>query len=151
WVIVRDVLCIGPWRHEARRDPTHRRSPTDYDAERVLLRTIKCVDGTVEMHLDCEPAFDYGGLAAEWEYGGDTYHEAIARSEGMDIALRLVTDMRLGFEGPRARARTILREGDTAFVALSWSPDAELPAPTRRPTSASGARRTSGRSGCATA
>ena len=33
----------------------------------------------------------------------------------------LVTDMRLGFEGPRARARTILREGDVAFVALGWS------------------------------
>jgi GH15 family glucan-1,4-alpha-glucosidase len=29
--------------------------------------------------------------------------------------------MRLGFEGARARARTTLRDGDTAFVALSWS------------------------------
>ena len=127
WVIVRDMLCIGPWRHEAKRDPTHRRSPTDYDAERILLRTIKCVQGTVEMHLDCEPAFDYGGLAAEWEYSGETYHAALARSEGMDTSLRLVTDMRLGFEGPRARARMALREGETAFVALSWSPDVELP------------------------
>src|SRR6478609_5128001 len=88
WVIVRDVLCIGPWRHEEHRDPTHRRSPTDYDAERILLRTVKCVQGTVEMHLDCEPAFDYGGLVAEWEYSGDTYHAAVARSEGMDTALR---------------------------------------------------------------
>ena len=34
---------------------------------------------------------------------------------------RLVTDLRLGFEGPRARARTTLHEGDTAFVALGWS------------------------------
>ena len=32
--------------------------------------------------------------------------EAVARSEGMDLELRLVTDLRLGFEGPRARART---------------------------------------------
>jgi GH15 family glucan-1,4-alpha-glucosidase len=29
--------------------------------------------------------------------------------------------MRLGFEGPRARARTTLKEGENAFVALSWS------------------------------
>src|SRR5256714_4921938 len=66
WVIVRDVLLVGPWQHERERSATHRRSPTDYDAERVMLRTIKCVQGSVEMHLDCEPAFDYGGLAADW-------------------------------------------------------------------------------------
>jgi GH15 family glucan-1,4-alpha-glucosidase len=39
----------------------------------------------------------------------------------MDLKLRLVTDLRLGFEGPRARARTTLYEGDRAFVALGWS------------------------------
>jgi GH15 family glucan-1,4-alpha-glucosidase len=39
----------------------------------------------------------------------------------MDLQLRLMTDLRLGFEGPRARARTILREGDVAFAALGWS------------------------------
>jgi GH15 family glucan-1,4-alpha-glucosidase len=29
--------------------------------------------------------------------------------------------MRLGFEGPRALARTLLKEGDARFCALSWS------------------------------
>jgi GH15 family glucan-1,4-alpha-glucosidase len=29
--------------------------------------------------------------------------------------------MRLGFEGPRALARTLMKEGDTRFCALSWS------------------------------
>ena len=38
WVIVRDVLLIGPWHHEDDRSNTHRRSPTDYDADHVLLR-----------------------------------------------------------------------------------------------------------------
>jgi GH15 family glucan-1,4-alpha-glucosidase len=32
----------------------------------------------------------------------------------------------MGFEGPRATARTLMKEGDTLFVALSWS---EHPAP----------------------
>ena len=32
------------------RSHTHRRSPTDYDADHVLLRTMRCVNGTVEMH-----------------------------------------------------------------------------------------------------
>jgi GH15 family glucan-1,4-alpha-glucosidase len=126
WIIVRDVLCIGPWVHEEKRSVNHRRSPTDYDADHVLLRTVRCVQGSAEVHLDCEPAFDYGGLSADWRYGGAGYHEAIASSEGMNLELRLVTDMRLGLEGPRARARTVLREGEVAYAALGWS---ELPLP----------------------
>jgi GH15 family glucan-1,4-alpha-glucosidase len=121
WVVVRDVLCIGPWYHKTERSRTHRRSPTDYDADHVLLRTVRCVQGWAEIHLDCEPAFDYGGLAAEWSYTGPGYNEAAAGSEGMDLKLQLVTDMNLGFEGPRARARTILRQGESAFAALGWS------------------------------
>jgi GH15 family glucan-1,4-alpha-glucosidase len=121
WVIVRDALSIGPWHHQSERSHSHRRSPTDHDADHVMLRMIECVQGSAEIKLDCEPAFDYGGLAADWEYTGEGYGEAIARSEGIDLQLRLVTDLRLGFEGPRARARTTLREGDTAFVSLGWS------------------------------
>jgi GH15 family glucan-1,4-alpha-glucosidase len=121
WVIVRDALSIGPWHHEDERSESHRRSPTDHDADHVLVRLVKCVQGSAEINLDCEPAFDYGGLAAEWSYPGPGYHAASATSEGMDLALRLVSDLRLGFEGPRARARTILREGDVAFAALGWS------------------------------
>jgi alpha,alpha-trehalase len=121
WVIVRDGLAIGPWHHEDERSGSHRRSPTDHDADHVMLRLIECVQGSAEIRLECEPAFDYGGLAAEWSYTGPGYHEATARTEGMDLALTLQTDLRLGFEGPRARARTVLHEGEFAFVALGWS------------------------------
>jgi alpha,alpha-trehalase len=121
WVIVRDALSIGPWHHEDERSLSHRRSPTDHDADHVLLRVVKCVQGAVELNLDCEPAFDYGGLAAEWSYPEQGYHRAVATSEGIDVRLQLVTSLRVGFEGPRARARTIMREGDVAFAALGWS------------------------------
>ena len=60
WVIVRDVLLIGPWHHDDERSHTHRRSPTDNDADHVLLRTMRCVNGRVEMHMECEPRVDYG-------------------------------------------------------------------------------------------
>ena len=60
WIIVRDVLLIGPWHHEHERSHTHRRAPTDYDADHVLLRLVRCVNGEVQVTLDCEPAFDYG-------------------------------------------------------------------------------------------
>ena len=121
WVIVRDALTKGPWHDEEERSHTHRRAPTDWDAEHVFLRTVKCVHGQMELHLDCEPAFDYALRNASWEYAGEGYNEAEATAEGIDLKLRLSSDMRLGFEGPRARARTTLKEGENAFVALSWS------------------------------
>jgi GH15 family glucan-1,4-alpha-glucosidase len=121
WIIVRDVLLIGPWHHEHERSHTHRRSPTDYDADHVLLRMVRCVNGEVQLVLDCEPAFDYGRRRGDWTYPNDGYHEALCRCEGVDIELKLTTDMRLGFEGPRATARTLIKEGEARFAALSWS------------------------------
>ncbi len=121
WIVVRDMLLIGPWHHENERSTTHRRSPTDYDADHVLLRLVRCVNGEVQVNLDCEPVFDYGRSFATWEYAGGGYHEAVAKAEGTDIELCLTTDMNLGIEGPRATARTMMHEGDTLFCALSWS------------------------------
>ena len=122
WVIVRDVLLIGAWHHDGEEfSGTYRRSPTDYDAEHVLLRTIRCVQGEAQMVLDCEPMFDYGRTRAQWRYGEHGYQEGIATGAGIDIELRLTTDLRLGFEGSRAMARTRLKAGDTRFCALSWS------------------------------
>jgi GH15 family glucan-1,4-alpha-glucosidase len=121
WVIVRDVLLIGPWHHEKERSSTHRRSPTDYDADHVLLRTLRCVNGSVEINLDCGPVLDYGRAHVTWEYASDGYHKAVARAPGHDLELTLTTDLRLGFEGARARARTTMRDGDLAYAALSWT------------------------------
>jgi alpha,alpha-trehalase len=121
WIIVRDVLLIGPWHHEEERAFTRRRSPTDYDADHVLLRLVRCVNGQVQVNLDCEPSPDYGRSTAVWSYEGAGYHEAVAGCEGLDAGLRLTTSMRVGFEGPRATARTLMKEGQTLFVALAWS------------------------------
>jgi GH15 family glucan-1,4-alpha-glucosidase len=120
WVVVRDVLLIGPW-HEDRPSGDYRRAPTDYQAEHVLLRTARCVNGEMQVSLDCEPMFDYGRRSAHWGYGEGGYFDGIATADGVDLRLRLTTDMRLGFEGPRATARTLLKRGDTRFCALAWS------------------------------
>jgi GH15 family glucan-1,4-alpha-glucosidase len=121
WIIVRDVLLIGPWHHEHDRSHTHRRSPTDYDADHVLLRLVRCVNGEVQLTLDCEPVFDYGRRRGRWEYTGPGYHEGVCSAEDEEIELKLTTDLNLGFEGPRATARTLVKEGETRFCALSWS------------------------------
>jgi GH15 family glucan-1,4-alpha-glucosidase len=125
WIIVRDVLLMGPWHHEGDLSNTHRRAPTDYDADHVLLRTVRCVNGEVQVELDCEPMFDYGRVQPVWRYTDRGYHQGIASAEGpganTDIELTLTTDFRIGFEGSRAVARTLLKEGDTRFCALSWT------------------------------
>jgi alpha,alpha-trehalase len=126
WVIARDLLVMGPWHDQHERSRTHRRAPTDWDAEHMLLRTLRCVNGSVEMHLECEPMLDYGRTPVDWAYEGGDYHRAIATADGEDLRLGLVTDLRLGFEHGRARARTTMQEGDFAFAALCWS---DLPAP----------------------
>ncbi len=129
WIVVTDCLVMGPWRHSHPERTSHVRPPTDYDAEHTLLRLVRCVDGAVQLQMDCEPAFDYGRRRSRWRHTGLGYHQAVIRPEG-DIAaiglthdsltLTLTSDIRIGLEGPSARARTLLREGDTRFVALSW-------------------------------
>ncbi len=126
WLIVRDALVVGPWHNVDQRSHTHRRSPTDHDAEHCLLRTVKCVSGTVELSMTCEPMFDYGRDEARWEYQGDGYGELLASHDGSGVQLRITTDLRPGTERRCLKARTRMAEGDEHFVALSWSP---LPAP----------------------
>ncbi len=122
WIVVRDLLVIGPWHHlDNEISKTHKRAPTDYDADHVLLRTVRCVNGEVQTELDCEPRFDYGRKSATWAHTDRGYYQGVARAEGIDFELTLTTDLRIGFEGGRAIARTLLKEGDTRFVALSWT------------------------------
>ncbi len=121
WAVVRDVLLIGPWRHTSSRSGTHRRVPTDYDGEKVLLRTLRCLSGSIEIVLECEPAFDYGRWRGEWRHTADGYGQAEASPGDDQMAIRLTTDLNLGFEGPRAIARRRLRAGEQAFCALSWA------------------------------
>ncbi|MGY4765738.1 glycoside hydrolase family 15 protein [Kribbella sp. CWNU-51] len=123
WLIVRDALLMGPWHNVAERSVTHRRTPTDYDAEHCLLRTVKCVSGAVDLSMVCEPMFGYGRKEATWRYDGPGYAEAVADCPDLDhdVTLKLTTDLRLGLEGRTAQARTRMSQGDTAFVALSWS------------------------------
>jgi alpha,alpha-trehalase len=121
WLIVRDVLLVGPWRHDRERSRTHRRSPTDHDAEHVLLRTLRCVNGTVQVHMECDPIYDHGRVPARWQYSGDAYEDCTATFVGHDLKLRLRSDLRLGIEGSTVRTRTTMHDGDLAYVALSWS------------------------------
>jgi GH15 family glucan-1,4-alpha-glucosidase len=118
WIVVRDALTVGDW-HRNERGTTHTRPPTDYDADHLLVRTVECIQGEVPVELVCEPRFDYGRAPARWTLGGEDFDVADA-TDGT-TTFRLFTDLRLGVEGGRVRARHIVREGERRFCALSWT------------------------------
>jgi alpha,alpha-trehalase len=118
WVVVRDALTIGPRDHEDTITP-HTRPPADDDADHRLVRTVECIDGSVEIELVCEPVFDYGREAAVWNLVGEDRHAADASGAGRTV--RLVSDLALGIEANRVRGRHVLQAGDRAYCALSWS------------------------------
>jgi alpha,alpha-trehalase len=125
WAVVRDALLVGPWRQDSGRSATHRRVPADHAAQRVLVRTARCINGSIDFVLECEPVFDYGRRRCDWQYAGAGYGHAAARLDG-EPQLALTTDLNLGFEGPRAIARRRLRAGEQVFCALTWA-DASAP------------------------
>jgi alpha,alpha-trehalase len=125
WLVVRDALTLGP-RHTEDTITPHTRPPADDDAEHLLVRTVECLGGKVEVDLVCEPVFDYGREPAEWQLVGDDRHTADASGAGLTVRLR--SDMALGLEGGRARGRHVLEEGERLFCSLSWAEELASPA-----------------------
>jgi len=119
WMIVRDALAMGPWVPEPRQS-RYRRPPGDFVARGTLVREATCIEGQIELAADCLPLFDYGRAAGSWTYGADGYATATCKPKAGGPSLTLSGNMRLGLSGARATARTTLREGDVAFLALSW-------------------------------
>jgi GH15 family glucan-1,4-alpha-glucosidase len=118
WIEVRDALTMGPYTGEDSVTP-HTRPPADDDGDHMLIRTVACIDGKVEIELVCEPAFDYGRTPAEWTLVDGTRHAADASGAGQTF--RIQSDLALGIEGNRVRGRHVLEQGDRAFCCLSWS------------------------------
>src|SRR4051812_8717185 len=123
WAEVREALTIGPRRGPDTITP-HTRPPADEDADHTLVRLATCLDDAVEIELLCEPVFDYGRAPAEWELSDDG-HSADATAGGTTI--RLSTDMALGVEGGRLRARHLLRAGEQVYCSLSWAEGLRAP------------------------
>jgi len=118
WMVVNDALSIASW------DPTAGAPIVSHESDHSLLRSITCIDGEVDIEMECLPRFDYGRGAPVWSDGdaaGESpgVSEKIARGEdGTDLELR--TDLELETDGDAVRGRIHLREGERAFVALSW-------------------------------
>ncbi|MDE3130628.1 MAG: glycosyl hydrolase family 15, partial [Acidobacteriota bacterium] len=126
WMVVRDGLTIGPWHEEPSADEARTRPPTDQDADHMLVRVIECVQGSVQVEVICEPMFDYGRELAEWALDDGNWGAAVATC-ALGETVTLHSDLRLGIEGSRCRARHTLVEGEKRYVALGWSTGSDGP------------------------
>ena len=150
WIIVRDVLLIGPWHHEQDRSHTHRRAPTDYDADHVLLRMIRCVNGELQVTMDCDPRFDYARKLGEWEYSGPGYHAGGLPRRGLRGGAAPDVGHEHGLRGPAGHGAHADEGGRHACSWRSRGPTIPLPRPTRTPTTGSYGPRTTGSTGSTT-
>src|ERR1700742_2293605 len=65
WLVVRDALSIAAWT------PSSGTPIVSHQSDQSLLRTVTCIDGEVEIEMECRPRFDYGRGEATWgEPGG---------------------------------------------------------------------------------
>ncbi len=113
WMVVNDALSIASW------DPTEGAPIVSHESDHSLLRSIVCIDGQVDVAMECLPRFDYGRAAASWAEGGEAPNEMVARGAG-GPPLELRTDLHLETGDGAVRGHRHLREGERAFVALSW-------------------------------
>ena len=125
WAVVRDALTLGPRDHEDTVTP-HTRPPADDDADHMLVRTVECLYGSIEIELVCEPAFDYGRTPATWTPVEANAGHALDAS-GAGVTFRLVSDLSIDVEGDSVRGRHTLQAGERAYCALSWAEEFAAP------------------------
>jgi GH15 family glucan-1,4-alpha-glucosidase len=126
WVVIHDALTIGDWVEQAGPGSRPR---TEHESDHSLLRTMTCIDGEVEIAMECLPRFAYGAEAASWS-GGELGEATAGGADGVE--LRLTSDMELAIEDGAVRGAVTLRENETAFCALTWG-DEELGGPRSAP------------------
>src|SRR3954451_24899298 len=124
WAVVRDALTLGRRDHEDTVTP-HTRPPADDDADHMLVRTVECLEGHIEIELVCEPAFDYGMTPATWTPVEGMDHAADASGAG--VTFRLISDLQIDPEGGSVRAHHVLQAGERAYCALSWAEEFAAP------------------------
>ncbi len=114
WAVIHDALTIAEW---ASADGRRGRPETAHESDRSLLRTVTCIDGEVEIEMECMPRFGYGLEAAVWS-GGELGEALATGADGTE--LRLTSDMELSLDGGTARGTLKLREDESGFCAVTW-------------------------------
>jgi GH15 family glucan-1,4-alpha-glucosidase len=117
WMVVHDALVLATESDED-GESVRARALGPRDAAHMLVRTVECVHGSIEVEALCEPAFDYATEEATWKL---VDKEGLAADvSGGGESLRLLGDIPIEIDGPVARGSRTLSTGERAFLCLSW-------------------------------
>ena len=83
------------------------------------MRTALCIEGSVEIELVCEPAFDYGRHPAEWSMAEGDRHTADASGAGQRSDCR--PTWRWGSRATGCAPGTPCAQGEQLYCSLSWA------------------------------
>ena len=124
WIVVRDALTMGPrsTRTPSRRTPGRRQTTTPTTCSFARWSASKATSRSSSF------ASRSSTTAARRRNG--RWPTAIATPPmriGAGQTIRLQSDLALGVEGDRVRARHVLAAGDRAYCALSWAEELAVP------------------------
>ena len=123
WLLVLDALTITEWAVSGREERGMGRPPPHREADRTLIRIATCIDGEVEVGLDCRPRFEYGAQQAEWTQAPGGELEA----RGSEHWIHLATDIEPSIDGDRVTGELRLQQGQSCFAAICWDPEGGAP------------------------
>jgi alpha,alpha-trehalase len=117
WLVIHDALVLAPPGEDDGRD-VHARELGAHDAKHMLVRTVECVHGRVDLEMICEPAFDYATEEVAWKLVDKDGFAADVSGGGE--TLRMLGDIRLELDGPVAHGTRTLETGERCFSCLTW-------------------------------
>ncbi len=124
WVVVKDALTMGPWitRTGSRRTPVRRptTTPTTCSCEPSSASRVAWRSSSSQSPCSTTDARRRRG---RWSAATVTRRTRTAPAQTM----RLRSDLALGIEDDRVRARHVLEAGDRAYCALSWAEELVTP------------------------
>jgi GH15 family glucan-1,4-alpha-glucosidase len=123
WLLVVDALTITEWAPSGREERDMRRPRTKHEADHTLVRIATCIDGEVEVEMDCHPNFEYGAHQAEWGPAPD----GELKAQGGSQCVNLATDIEPSIEGDRVVGQLTLHEGQSCYAALCWDEEGGAP------------------------
>jgi GH15 family glucan-1,4-alpha-glucosidase len=123
WLVVLDALTITEWAVAGREERAMERPHPRHEADKTLVRLATCIDGEVEVGLECQPRFEYGAEEATWseQPGGEL------EARAGDHWVHLATDIEPEINGDRVNGSLNLSEGQSCFAALCWDPESGAP------------------------
>ena len=99
------------------------RPETQHESDKTLVRIATCIDGEVEVALDCRPSFEYGSQPASWEPAPDGELKASGGSQSVNLA----TDIEPSIDGERVVGQLTLQEGQSCYAAVCWDEEGGAP------------------------